>query len=76
MDDGQVEKENTEPIEPPTEFNLDNILRAIPDNAEVDIEVMDQDGNVTVEKTDAKKELENLNKRYDVYNQILNCMAG
>jgi hypothetical protein len=64
----------------PTEFNLEGILPQVEKGATVTTKVTerDDDGNESVKdvEVDAKTELEDQNRRYEIYNKILNCMAG
>ena len=69
-----------EPIPEPTpiedEFDIDTVLGQVKDGAMINIDVSDQDGNITTEQVDAKTALKEVNDRREVFNKILNCMAG
>jgi hypothetical protein len=54
----------------------DSILQGISKRVKAEIKMADSDGNVTTEKVNAKAELEDLNSRNEIFNKILDCMAG
>jgi hypothetical protein len=54
----------------------DSILKGISKRVKAEIKMADSDGNVTTEKVNAKAELEDLNNRNEIFNKILDCMAG
>ena len=52
------------------------MVAQIPEGTMVDIEETDQDGKTTTTQVDARKELEDKNKRIDTFDKILNCLSG